>query len=61
MRAQRRDSRDGGFSYVELCLATVILARCVVPATQALTAVLANQRNLETKYRLGLIAQEMLD
>jgi len=49
------------FSYVELCLSIVILTICLAPATRLLPMILANQRNLEARYELSLIAQEKLD
>jgi len=55
LRAPRR-----GLSYVELCIATLILTLCLTPAVRTLPSVLASQRDLETRYQLGLIAQEKL-
>lgn len=56
----RRASRRA-FSYVELCLAVLILAICLVPAARLLPNLLAGQRDLETRFQLSLIAQEKLD
>ena len=60
-RARRRCRATSAFSYLELCLAMLILALCIVPAARALPGVLAGQRDLETKYQLCLLAQEKLE
>ena len=51
----------GGFSYLELCFAIVILSLCIVPAARMLPSLLTDQRSLEAKYHLSLIAQEKLE
>ena len=60
-RIQRRRTIRQGFSYLELCLAMVILAICLIPAAQALPTLLAGQRRLETRYQLSLAAQEKME
>ena len=50
-----------GFSYVEVCLAMVILGICIVPAMQAVPSVLASQRTADAQYELALIAQAKID
>jgi len=55
-----RRSRSG-ISYLEVLLAMVILAMCIIPSARYLPGLLAQQRDLELKYRLSLIAQEKLE
>jgi len=60
-RQPARRTGERAFSYVEVCLAVVILALCIVPATRALPGILEGQRNAETRLQLSLIAQEKLE
>jgi hypothetical protein len=50
-----------GISYLELCLATVILSLCLVPASKLVPTLLSGQRDLDTSFQLSLIAQEKLE
>ena len=58
-----RQSRQAhqGASYVELCLAILILAICLAPAARLLPNLLAGQRDIEARFQLSLIAQDKLD
>jgi len=55
-----RRSRSG-ISYLEVCIAMVILAACIIPAARYLPDLLAQQRALEARYQLSLVAQEKLE
>ena len=59
--APRPHSHHSGFSYLELCIAIVILSLCIVPAARMLPSLLAGQRDLETQYHLSLVAQQKLE
>lgn len=61
MIAARRRRRQAASSYLEVMLAMVILAICIIPAARMLPTVLAGQRGLQTRFQLGLIAQEKLE
>ena len=53
-----RDTRGSrGLSYLEVCLAIVILSLCLIPAARALPTILATHKRVETRYRLSLVAQ----
>jgi len=57
-----RDTRGTrGLSYLEVCLAIVILSLCLIPAARALPTILATQKRVETRYRLSLVAQRELE
>jgi len=60
-RPSKPRQRSQAFSYVELCIAIIILGMCIIPAAQALPALMAAQRDLETRFQLSLVAQEKLD
>lgn len=59
--APRPRARRKGSSYLELCIAILILSLCIVPAARMLPGLLVGQRDLETKYHLSLVAQEKLE
>jgi len=59
--AARRRREQAASSYLEVMLAMVILTICIVPAGRMLPTVLAGQRGLQTRFQLGLIAQEKLE
>ena len=50
-----------GVSYVEVCLAMLIISVFLVPSLRVVPLVMAGQRDLEAKYELSLIAQERLE
>lgn len=58
-RSSRRALR--GLSYLELCLAIVVLSICLVPAGKLVPTLLSGQRDLETSFHLSVIAQEKLE
>jgi len=60
LASRRPFQRRRAFSYVELTLAILILAICLVPALKALPDLIASQRGLETRYQLALVAQEKM-
>lgn len=53
--------RSRGMSYLEVCLAFVILSLCLIPAAKALPTIMATQKRVETRYRLSLVAQRELE
>ena len=59
-RARSATSRRG-FSYLEACIAMVIVAVCILPGMQLMPALLASQRNVELHYQLSLMAQQKLE
>ena len=61
MIAARRRRTQAASSYLEVMLAMVILALCIVPASRMLPTLLASQRGLETRFQLSLIAQGKLE
>ena len=50
-----------GFSYIEVCLAMIVIGICLIPAARALPSLLTWQRKVQTKYELTLIAQAKLE
>ncbi|MBL7222787.1 MAG: hypothetical protein ISS72_02940 [Candidatus Brocadiae bacterium] len=59
LRRQRAGLR--GFSYLEVCLAIVILAICLIPSARMLPTLLAGERGLATRCQLSAVAQEKLE
>ena len=59
--AKGRNGLAAGLSYLEVCLAIVILSLCLIPAARALPTIMATQKQVETKYRLSLLAQRVLE
>ena len=49
------------FSYVQVCLAMIILSICLIPAARLLPGLLAWQRKVQNKFELTLIAQAKLE
>ena len=58
---KRRSGAAAGLSYLEVCLAIVILSLCLIPAAKALPIMMATQKQVETKYQLSLLAQRELE
>ena len=56
----RPRSREA-FSYVELCLAILILGICIIPGAQALRSVLDGQQSVETRYGLSQVAHSKME
>ena len=50
-----------GVSYVEVCLAMLIISVFLVPSLRVVPLVMAGQRDLEAKYELSLIAEERIE
>ena len=56
-----RARRTRAFSYLEVVLAMLILAICILPAGRMLPTLLESQRGLETRLALSVIAQQQLE
>jgi len=59
--AKGRNGLAAGLSYLEVCLAIVILSLCLIPAAKALPTIMATQKQVETKYQLSLLAERVLE
>ncbi len=62
MAVVNRVKRAGsGVSYVEVCLAILIISVFLIPSIRVVPLVMAGQRDLEARYELSLIAEERLE